>query len=412
MKLRRLLEDRLVTELEKPSVTILLGPRQVGKSFLLRRLEEAARKQGKRTEFFDLERPDHLRQFSGDDEELLNLLQKSGDVVFLDEFQYLKNATRLFKILADSRSGPKIIASGSSSIEIHKHLKESLSGRFRTFLVHPLEWTGEYDQLPDASWSTYLRFGGLPGLLHEASDNDRMELLSNLVSTYLLKDIRALIQEENVRAFNALLYMLAQNQGSIVSTASLSREIRLSEPTLTRYLDILHQTYTVFPLGSFSRNLANELKKSRKYYLYDVGIRNMLVKDFSPVDSRPDRGILAESVVEASLRRRLQVNETLHFWRTKQGEEVDFILCRDRIPVPIEVKTSFHGTQDFRGLYKFLDAYPDAPAAYLLILDGCAPESMPKEYPYSGRKIIVQSCQSAATTKFFDEYIDTTETNT
>jgi hypothetical protein len=401
MNLHRLLEARLVSELDRPTATILLGPRQVGKSFLLRRLEEIAQQQGKRTTFFDLERPEHLRQLSGSDEELLGLLQSSGDVVFLDEFQYLKNATKLLKILSDSRSGPKVLASGSSSIEIHKHLKESLSGRFRAFLVHPLEWMGEYDQLRQASWPDYLRFGGLPGLLHETSDADRMELLSNLVSTYLLKDIRALIQEENVRAFNALLYMLAQNQGSLVSTASLAREIRLSEPTLARYLDILHQTYTVFPLGSFSRNLANELKKSRKYYLYDLGIRNMLVKDFSLLASRPDKGILAESVVEASLRRRLQPNETLHFWRTKQGDEVDFVLCRDRTPVPIEVKVSFHGSQDFRSLHKFLDAYPDAPAAYLLTLEDRSPESDPAEYSYSGRTISVQSCQSAATMEFF-----------
>jgi predicted AAA+ superfamily ATPase len=127
----------------------------------------------------------------------------------------------------------------------------------------------------------------------------------------------------------------------------------------------------------------------------------MLVKDFSPFASRPDAGVLAESVVEASLRRRLQPNEELHFWRTKQGDKVDFVLCRDRITVPIEVKVTFRGSQDFRGLHKFLDAYPDAPAAYLLTLEDSSSEPGPAEYSYSARTIFVRPCQSAASMEFF-----------
>ncbi len=176
---------------------------------------------------------------------------------------------------------------------------------------------------------------------------------------------------------------------------------RMSEPTLARYLDILQQTYTVFPLGSFSRNLANELKKSKKYYLFDLGIRNMLLKDFSPLATRTDAGLIAESVVESSLRRRLQPHETLHFWRTKQGDEVDFILCRDRTPVPIEVKMSFRGEQDFRGLSKFLDAYPDAPRAFLFSMDGPELTDPPREFPYSNRRIRILNCRAARSTEFF-----------
>ncbi|MFA6505227.1 MAG: AAA family ATPase [Treponemataceae bacterium] len=131
MKVPRLVEERLISELDKPTITILLGPRQVGKSVLLRRLQAVAHSHGKSTAFFDLERPEQLRLINETDEALITLLESSGDVVFVDEFQYLKNATRLFKILVDSRKAVKLVASGSSSVDMHRHLKESLAGRFR-----------------------------------------------------------------------------------------------------------------------------------------------------------------------------------------------------------------------------------------------------------------------------------------
>jgi uncharacterized protein len=397
----RLIEPALIAELDRPIITILVGPRQVGKSTIMHRMEKAARARGKKTVFYDLERPDHLKLFAGRDEDVLGTLEKDGSTIFLDEFQYIKDATRILKIVHDSRKAIKLVVSGSSSIEIHKHLKESLAGRFRLHLIGPLEWAGERDRASNASWRNYLRFGGMPGLLHEKNDAGRMELLSGLVSAYLLKDVRSLVQEENVRAFNSMLYILAQNQGSLVSVASLARDIRLSEPAIARYLDILEQTYAVFPLGSYSRNLANELKKSRKYYLFDHGIRNMLIKDFSPWNSRADGGIMAESLVHASLRKRLKANESLHFWRTKQGDEVDFILCRDRLPIPIEVKKYFHGEKDFRSLELFLRAYPESPRAYVLSLDGPAAGDPPLFHESTGRRIRVLHVREAQTFHFF-----------
>jgi predicted AAA+ superfamily ATPase len=134
------------------------------------------------------------------------------------------------------------------------------------------------------------------------------------------------VREENIRAYNTLIYLLAEHQGSVLTVASLAREVRLSEPTVRSHLDILDQTYVAFSLDSYSTSLGNELKKSKKYYLYDLGIRNALLRDFSYADQRQDSGAIAESFVFLALRRKMAANMDLRFWRNKQGEEVDFVV--------------------------------------------------------------------------------------
>jgi predicted AAA+ superfamily ATPase len=363
MEISRTLFPRLVAEMDRRFVSVLVGPRQVGKTHLLHALEREAAARGRSTAFFDLENPEHLPLFNRNDREVVAFLRSAGDVVFLDEFHYLKDAGRLFKALHDSRTGPKIYVSGSSSPAIHAHLKESLAGRYRLSIVPPLSFRAEACQVPDAAFTDYLVWGGLPGLIHERTRADRMDLLRDVVSAYLLKDVKSIVREENMRAFNTMLVLLAQAQGSIVSAASLAREIRLSEPSAARYLDILEATCVCHPVHSHASNLANELKKSRKHYFFDNGIRNMLLRDFSAVGSRLDRGAILESFVALALVRRLPPNAELRFWRTRSGNEVDFVLVKDRIPHPIEVKAGAVAGEIPPGLVKFLAVYPEAPGA-------------------------------------------------
>ncbi len=369
MKINRVIFKELANEISKPFISILIGPRQVGKTFLMRQLEEECRLKGLKALFHNLEDPDDLRSFIGDEEQLIRQLKSiNTDVLFLDEFHYLKNATRIFKVLYDSGMKVKIFASGSSSMEIHKHLKESLAGRFRLSLVHPL-YGNEMRQLPGYSFEKFLRFGGLPGLTHEQEAKDKMALLKNVLQTYLLKDVKALIKEENIRAFNSLLYSLAQNQGQVVSIAALAREVGLSEPAVKHHLELMAQTYVCFPIDSYSRNLANELKKVKKYYLYDTGIRNCILSDYSLLNDRRDKGAIIESFVALSVIKQLKVNMEVKFWRTRQGDEVDFILLKNRIPVPVEVKYQLPGPVVPDGIRKFLQKYPDAPFALVFSKD-------------------------------------------
>lgn len=369
MAINRSIYKELSSEISKPFISILIGPRQVGKTFLMRQLEENCRRNGLKTLFQNLEDPDDLRSFSGDENQLIRQMKNlNAEVLFLDEFHYLKNATHIFKVMYDSGMKVKIFASGSSSMEIHKHLKESLAGRFRLSLVYPL-YGNELRQLPGYSFEEFLRFGGLPGLTHERKAADKMALLKNVLQTYLLKDIKALIREENIRAFNSLLYSLAQNQGQVVTIAALAREVGLSEPAVKHHLELMAQTYVCFPIDSYSRNLANELKKVKKYYLYDTGIRNCILNDYSPLDDRRDKGAIIESFVALSVIKQLKANMEVKFWRTRQGDEVDFILLKNRIPVPVEVKYRLPGLVVPEGIRKFLQKYPDAPFALVFSKD-------------------------------------------
>lgn len=209
----------------------------------------------------------------------------------------------------------------------------------------------------------------MPGLIHAKSEEEKVDKLNQITNTYLLKDVKSLIKEENLRAFNMLLYFLAAHQGSIISTSSLAKEVGLSEPTVKKHLDILSETFVCYPLNSFSKNLSNELKKSKKYFLYDLGIRNMLIKNFSSFDSRGDKGIIGESIVFNALMKQLKPNMELRFWRTKVGDEVDFIVLKNQKPIPIEVKTTFNNNVIPTLLKKFISAYPTVTDAYLFCLN-------------------------------------------
>lgn len=359
MKIKRNIFKKLHDQLDEPQVLILLGARQVGKSTLMQDLEKSVDSKIKIRKF-NLEFPDDLRFFSASDSEIFKELSAIPNcLIFIDEFHYLKNASKIFKGIFDLKKNIKIIASGSSSIEIHKHLKESLVGRKKIQKVYPLSFN-EWKQTGQ-SLNEFLTMGGMPGLLHIDSVDEKIEYLFQIVQSYILKDIRGLIKEENVRAFNHILYFLAENQGQIISTSSMANEVRMTSKTIENYLSILEQTYVVYALPSYSNKLSNELKKSRKYYFYDNGIRNSLLKNFREPKDRADKGFIYESHVFLELHKKLKANVDLRFWRTKQGDEVDFVWIENLIPTPIEVKSQYSVDIPPKSLIKFLKTYPEAP---------------------------------------------------
>ncbi|MFH1782237.1 MAG: AAA family ATPase, partial [Candidatus Omnitrophota bacterium] len=269
--IKRNILNKLQQELTRPEIIILLGVRQVGKTTLLKMLEHYAKRKGRKTAFFDLEQPQVLADFNRPDKEIAQMISVSGEIVFIDEFQYVRNISKIFKAIFDSKKKIKIICSGSSSLEIHKHLKESLAGRRFLYRIFPLEYTEIKNSRPDFKFEDYLRFGGMPGLTHTNSTERKQQILNELLGSYILKDVKSLVKEENIRAFNHLLYLLAERQCSTISVHSLSAEVGLSSKAINHYLDILEETYVNYRIYSYSRNLGNELKKSCKTYLYDLG---------------------------------------------------------------------------------------------------------------------------------------------
>ena len=334
----------------------MLGARQVGKTTLMEDIVLETRGHFTEIRRFNLEYPEDLLFFSQTEGDILQqLTEKPNTLLVIDEFHYVKNISKIFKAIYDKQKNIQILASGSSSLDIHKHLKESLVGRQNVVTIYPLsldEWKQTGHSLED-----FIIYGGMPGLLHLKKDKDQMvHDLDQIVQSYIMKDIRSLIKEENISAFNHLLFYLAENQGQILPTANIAREIRLNVKIIEKYLSLLEQTYVIYSLYGFSGKLSNELKKARKFYFYDNGVRNLLVKDFSPLQSRNDFGLLYESHLFLELKKHLKPNISLRFWRTKHGDEVDFIWIKDRQPIPIECKSSYSGRPP-KGLIKFMAAY-------------------------------------------------------
>jgi uncharacterized protein len=358
---KRIIEQSLLDELDNDKITLLFGPRQVGKSYLLNQIFQ---KKKSKSEYFDLEQPDIMMDFAVSDSEIQKKILNSGEIVFIDEFHYLKNVGKIFKSIydlgkRDKSKQIKIFASGSSALEMHNHIKESMAGRIRRFQVRPLTLS-EYltSNSADLTIEEYFIYGGLPEV-YEYSGVERNEYLKNLYQTYIQRDIKSFIREENMAAFNKLLFLLADYQGQVVATNNLASEILVSSHTVQNYIDILEQTFTLYTLNSFSKNLSNELKKSKKYYLYDLGIRNTILKNFSRLKARKDIGVIIETYVLHYLQSiKNEADTDLFFWRTSNGSEVDFIWNKNQSPTPIEVKTNYNKKQITKSLEAFIRAYP------------------------------------------------------
>jgi len=374
MEIKRLIYPELLDEMKLPGVSILLGARQVGKTFLLKKIFQQAFESGLKTAYFNLELPEDLRMFNRSDAEIYNFIAQAGDAIFIDEFHYLKNASRIFKMLVDSEKKVKIYASGSSSLEIHKHLKESLAGRRWITKLYPLsfnefvqKFSPEYDR--KKAFDEYVTYGGLPGLLSMETSDGAIRMLSEILEAYIQKDIKSLIKEENIRAFNSLLYLLAESQGSLISENALSREVGLTAATINKHISIMQSTYVCYPVYSYAKRLGNELKKSKKIYFYDMGIRNMLLKDFSCYQSREDIGVIAETFVFLQLLTIVKPNIEIRFWRNKAGKEIDFVILKNRKPFLLEVKTSLSSPEIPAAFHVFLESYPETTGGMIVSED-------------------------------------------
>ncbi len=324
-------------------------------------------------------------------------------VVFIDEFHYLPNATKLFKAIFDEYPLIRIYVSGSSAIEMHKHLRESLAGRRLLYRVFPLsfeEWIPSRSKvrLPD-SWNAvkvpqrshmvlrnllddFVIFGGMPGLVHEKTAKDRKRLLLDLVETYMQKDIKALLREEDILSFYRLLSIVAAQEGGILSEMSLSQTLNYSLRQVRKDLAILQQMFLLSMLKPFFNNRGRELKQMNKTYYFDTGIRNAVLRDFRPMQDRDDKGALWESFALAEMQKNLAVGQDIYYWRTRRKEEVDFILVQDRTPIAVEIKSKLSGTDIPPGLRVFLQQYPNCPKAVVLNND------IFQKVTFDGREVI------------------------
>jgi predicted AAA+ superfamily ATPase len=318
MSLKRDAYKGITDGIKRREVSIITGPRQVGKTTLLKELFSFCRREKRECTYYNLEMPHDLSLFGGDPQKVLETVCSGTKIIMIDEFHYLPNATRFFKAVYDGCPKIKIFASGSSALEMHKHMKESLAGRRILNRVFPLsfkEWLpsvtnkeplpGSIDRATDPAihkilqnhLEKFLIYGGMPGLVHEKTEEDKKRLLLDLVATYIQKDIKALLRDEDVISFNRLLSVLAAQDSGILSENAISGSLNYSLRQVRKDITILNQMFLLYSLKPFSTNRGRELKQANKTYLFDHGIRNAILNDFRKCEDRPDKGAIYESFV-------------------------------------------------------------------------------------------------------------------
>lgn len=332
MHLQRAIADQLRAALDQPgSAVILYGPRQAGKTTLVRQLLS--------------ERPDAV-SFTGDDLHTQTLLARhelehlkrivgKATTVFIDEAQRIENIGLTLKLLVDHLP-VTVIASGSASFELADRLNEPLTGRARTFHLFPLAWSevAETYRLtdPETALEEMLRFGMYPRVHTLESDREREEYLYEYLNSYLYRDLLEFEQVKKPRKVVDLLVLLAHQIGREVAVAELAAGLGIGQKTVESYLDILEKMFVLVNVRGFSRNLRKEVTKTSRYYFVDLGLRNALIRSFTPLSLRSDAGELFENWFVMERRKRDSIRRLFtgfHFWRTYDRKEIDLVEERD-----------------------------------------------------------------------------------
>ena len=329
--IKRTLEDRLFATLtQKRKIVTLFGPRQVGKTTLLKILAE--RLDGLKLvlngDFLD----DRLR-LQPDRATLTDLLEPL-DFLFVDEAQNIENIGTVLKLIHDEFPRVRVLATGSSSFDLARRTGEPLTGRQATFLLYPISYAELSPVVTerDVVMNHALIYGSYPETIATGSPSDKIDYLKQMVADYLLRDIFHQVDVNRTKLLD-VLRLIAFQIGSEVSLNEIGRSVQMDVKTVSRYLDFLEQAFVLFRLRGFSRNLRKEVAKSQKIYFLDPGIRNAVIQDFRPISSRDDVGKLWENYLAVERIKR-NANAGLHaryfFWRTYDQQEIDLIEEHDQ----------------------------------------------------------------------------------
>jgi len=322
---KRILLTHIQNRLFKGKAILLFGPRQCGKSTLVEEL---------------LNDKEHL-YLNGDDADVREMLTNTNaaklktrvgrhKIVFIDEAQRVPNIGLTLKLFTDQIKEVQVIATGSSAFELSSKVNEPLTGRKFEFMLYPLcfaEMVAHHGFIQENRLLTHrLIYGYYPEIV--TNGDDEKILLKLLAESYLYKDLLMLEQINKPLILEKLLKALALQVGSEISYQEIAQTIGSDGKTVDKYIDLLEQTYVIFRLPALNRNVRNEIKKGKKVYFYDCGIRNAIIDNFKPVTSRTDVGALWENFIISERMKFLRYNNLdakQYFWRTTQQQEIDLI---------------------------------------------------------------------------------------
>ena len=328
-EIERDLKVVLDSKIGKGKVLLLIGPRQVGKTTLLKNILTSISSE-KKVQFWNCDESD-VRQFLSEaNSAKLKSFVGNSDFIVIDEAQRVKDIGLTIKLLHDSFPNVQLAVTGSSSLDLSNSINEPLTGRKFEYNLFPFstnELVNHTSMLEEMRLlKNRLVYGFYPDVVN--NPGEEKEILTNIVNSYLYKDVFEFQDIRKSSVIEKLVQALALQVGSEVSFNELGNLLGIDTVTVQRYVDLLEKAYVIFHIRSFSRNVRNELKKSIKIYFYDNGVRNSVISNFSPVELRSDIGALWENFL---ISERIK-NNTYHnkhakyyFWRTTQKQEIDFI---------------------------------------------------------------------------------------
>ncbi len=386
---KRKLYYTIIDQLIKKEFCIIAGPRQVGKTVLLSQIADFLREKNEQVFSITIEDPVILARLNNHPEKIFDFIfpdRKQRLYLLIDEIQYLDNPSNFLKLLYDLyQPWLKIVATGSSAFYIDSKFKDSLAGRKQLFELYTLGFdefldfrTGNTElsielarirgntgyislkfQELENLFNEYLTFGGYPAVVLATDTESKKLILRELLFSFVKRDIMESNINDSEKFYNLML-LLSHQTGSLVNVNELANTLRLSVTTIENYLYILRKCYHIHLIKPFYRNIRKELTKMPKVYYNDLGMRNMLMNLFNPVFQRSDKGELIENYAYIRLRESTG-NDTLNYWRTSDGHEIDFVINETfETGKAIEIKYDYSSFNP--GKYKkFTEAYPGFP---------------------------------------------------
>ncbi|MEW6410628.1 MAG: ATP-binding protein [Nitrospirota bacterium] len=391
--IKREIFPQIVRHLHKEEVTVITGARQTGKTTLLLQLKDYLIKVKKinssRIKVFNLDLFSDLEGIRNQTDFIKFLREELNKekflYVFIDEIQRLENPGKFLKGIYDLNLPLKLVVTGSSSLEMKSKIFESLTGRKKVFHIWPFSFS-EYLSCHDPMLSELIKkraistihkrvifdhlldfiiFGGYPRAVLAKSKEEKIQVLNEIYSSYVEKDIVGFIKIKNPLTFSKLVALLSNQVGSLINLKEISNTLGINYRTLEHYLSVLENTFVINITRPFFTNIRKELTKMPKIYFVDNGIRNLAIRYFAKFLDNRDKGELLENFVFSSLLKKGDM--IINYWRTKDKSEVDFI-CRDYYgnTIPLEVKANeFKKPEINKGLRSFIEKYNPAKAFLL-----------------------------------------------
>lgn len=358
--IQRYLENVIRQHMDSKKAVVIMGARQVGKTTLIKSMfanESAIWLNG--------DDPQHRSLLDNLSAESAKRIIGNKSLLIIDEAQRIENIGLKLKILYDNFSDRmQIVATGSSSLDLAGKINEPMTGRKLEYQIHPVSFS---EMVASTDLATELGnlenrmiYGYYPGVVSDI--RNARNNLTEIAESYLYKDVLQMDGIAKPNKLTNLVKALALQIGSQVSINELSDLVGIDNKTVDKYLSLLEKSYIIFHLSSYSNNLRNEIRFSNKYYFYDIGIRNAVLRDFRPIADRNDVGGMFENFIIAEMQK-ASGQRWQYFWRTKQQQEVDYLVEQDSHMVAAEIK--WNEKRNPRLPKTFMDKYKPSEVFYV-----------------------------------------------